>query len=149
LATCLPKIKDHLLNHLGIPYPLEVVVDLLGEEDLYVVIVDSLEGEGLPREEMYLQQDLGWDLHGTHSIQYLLLLPQPQKPLLPKSLYHTPSTFLEWTFMLKFLGKSFKLMERRKNLHSELFLFHFEGCNFKIGEKFMQFHDFAILTSWM
>jgi hypothetical protein len=50
--------------------------------DLMTMVVDSLEGEGLPREEVYLQQDLGWDLHGTHGIQYLLLLPQ--KPLLPK-----------------------------------------------------------------
>jgi hypothetical protein len=83
--------------------------------DLMTMVVDSLEGEGLPREEVYLQQDLGWDLHGTHGIQYLLLLPQ--KPLLPKGLYHTPSTLLEWTFvlMLKFLGKPFKLMEKRKN----------------------------------
>lgn len=90
------------------------------------MVVNSLEGEGFPREEMYLQQDLGWDLHGTHGIWYLLLLTQ--KPLLPKSLYHTRSTLLEWTFMLmlKFLGKPFKLMERRKNWHSEMFLFHFE-----------------------
>jgi hypothetical protein len=62
------------------------------------MVVYSLEGEGLPREEVYLQQDLGWDLHGTHGIQYLLLLPQ--KPLLPKGLYRTPSTLLEWAFML-------------------------------------------------
>lgn len=110
-AICLSKISNHLLNHLGLTYPWEVVVNFLGEEDLSKVVVN------LPKEKLYLQDDLGQDLFGTHGIHhgiwYLLLLPQVS--FLQESHYLTPSTFFVLTlmFMLKSLGKLFKLMERK------------------------------------
>ncbi len=45
-AICLYKINNHLLNHLGLTYPWEVVMNFLGEENLSKVVVD------LPKEKM-------------------------------------------------------------------------------------------------